>query len=486
MIDLILYIKTIPWVLLGVFFFLITLLIFISEYCYLRKILKPNTSRKIIHSLVGLAVSLSPFIFISNTQPLILAAIFLMINLFSYKNNKLKSFHDLNRETLGTIFFPLSFILIAIFFWEYKNIMACSFLILAFSDPLSSFIGENLKKKHRYNIEVDSKSYEGSTVMFLSTFIILILFSNSIFYNLNSFDTLFAILLCSISITLAEAISIKGSDNLTIPIIAFFFIEMLNTINEKYLMIEFLIITAGITILLFYFYKKNHLSLSGFFSSSLMAILILGFGGLKYVLPIAMFFILSTFLSKIGPKNLQKSKTGRTTYQVLANGGVGLILCIINNFYHEELFFYMFLASIAAANSDTWATEIGKLSKTKPKDIISGRILMHGESGGITSVGLIGSIAGSAIIAMLGFFLKFNFTFIVLVFISGFLGSLFDSILGSTLQGRFISYDGKTITESKSKNKYLYSGLTVIDNNTVNLVCTISAVIVFNLILIFI
>ena len=35
----------------------------------------------------------------------------------------------------------------------------------------------------------------------------------------------------------------------------------------------------------------------------------------------------------------------------------------------------MFLASIAAANSDTWATEIGKLSRTRPKDIISGRSL---------------------------------------------------------------------------------------------------------------
>ena len=37
----------------------------------------------------------------------------------------------------------------------------------------------------------------------------------------------------------------------------------------------------------------------------------------------------------------------------------------------------MFLASIAAANSDTWATEIGKLSRTRPKDIISGRIFLE-------------------------------------------------------------------------------------------------------------
>ena len=486
MIELIQYLKTIPWILLGIFFLLITLLIFVSEYSYRRKFLKPVISRKIIHLLVGVAVSLSPFIFISNIQPLILAIIFLIINFFSYKNNKLKSLHDLNRVTLGTIFFPLAFIFIAILFWENKNIIACSFIILAFSDPLSSFIGENLKNTRTYSIGEDLKSYEGSTIMFLSTFIILSLFSNSIFNHFNYQDSILAILLCSISITIAEAMSTKGSDNLTIPIIAFFFIEMFNIINEKQLIVEFSFIIIAMKILLFYFYKKKHLSLGGFLSSNIMAGLILGFGGLKFVLPIAMFFIFSTFLSKIGPKNLQKSKGGRNTYQVLANGGVGLFLCITSHYYQEEVFFYMFLASIAAANSDTWATEIGKLSKTTPKDIISGRSLIHGESGGITNIGLIGSIAGSAIIATLGFIFNLSLSFMLIVFISGFLGSIFDSILGSTLQSRFISRNGKNITETKSKNKYLYSGLSLINNNTVNLVCTISAVIVFNLILIFV
>ena len=98
-----------------------------------------------------------------------------------------------------------------------------------------------------------------------------------------------------------------------------------------------------------------------------MATLILGFGGLKYVLPIAIFFISSTLLSKTGPKNLNKSKSGRNVNQVFANGGVGLVLCVLNHYYQTELIYYMFLASVAAANSDTWATEIGKLSRKNLK-----------------------------------------------------------------------------------------------------------------------
>ena len=65
------------------------------------------------------------------------------------------------------------------------------------------------------------------------------------------------------------------------------------------------------------------------------------------------------------------------------------------------------------------------------------------------------------------------------MFISGFLGSLFDSILGSTLQARFILKDGKTIKEGKEQDSYHYSGLLSINNNSVNFLCTLSAPIFF-------
>ena len=479
MIDLIRYFKTIPWELVGVFFLSIIILIFLSEYSYRYDLLPPSLNRKIIHSIVGIAVSFSPFIFLSNIQPLILAVTFLIINLFSYKHNKLKSFHNLNRKTLGTIFFPLGFIIIAALFWEYKYNIACCFMILAIADPLSSLTGENIKKPHKYNVGGDVKSYEGSMIMFLSTFIILYLFSNSVFHQFDTLETFLAIMLSCFAITIAEAMSIKGSDNISIPLTAFFFIEIFNTVNMGNFIIGFSFVISLITIVLFYFYKRKHLSLDGFLSSTLMAGLILGFGGLKYVLPIAIFFILSTLLSKVGMKNLRESKSGRNASQVFANGGVGLVLCIFNHFYQMELIYIMFLASIAAANSDTWATEIGKLSRTRPKDIISGRSLNKGESGGITFIGLLGSMSGSFVIATVGYFLDINTSYLIILFISGFLGSIFDSILGSTLQSRFILIDGKTIKEEKETDSYHYSGLVSINNNSVNFLCTLSAPIFF-------
>ena len=316
-------------------------------------------------------------------------------------------------------------------------------------------------------------------IMFLSTFIILYLFSNSIFHQFDTLESFLAITLCCLAITIAEAMSIRGSDNLSVPIAAFFFIEIFNIVNKQNFIIVFSFMTILIAIVLFYFYKRKHLSLDGFLSSTLMAGLILGFGGLKYIIPVAIFFVLSSLISKIGPKNLRKSKSGRNIGQVFANGGVGLSLCVLSHFYQTQLIYFMFLASIAAANSDTWATEIGKLSKKRPKDIISGRSLSRGESGGITFIGLLGAISGSFIIAITGYLLNMNNSNLILVFISGFLGSLFDSILGSTLQSRFILMNGKKIKEEKKRDSYLFSGLLSVNNNSVNFLCTLSAPIFF-------
>ena len=100
--------------------------------------------------------------------------------------------------------------------------------------------------------------------------------------------------------------------------------------------------------------------------------------------------------------------------------------------------------------------------------------MQHGTSGGITIIGTIGSLFGSITIGIIGYLFIFDITIILLIAISGFLSSLIDSILGSTNQARFISPKGNIITEKYDMNYFLYTGSKIINNNTVNLYCTIS------------
>ena len=464
-----------PWALFSFFLFFIITLIFLSEFFYKKNFLNPQIFRAIIHSLVGIGVSISPFIFENFFQPIFLAIIFFSINLFSYKNNQLKSFHNVNRDSLGTILFPISFIILAIPFWENKYFISSSFLILAISDPLASIVGNYYKKAHFYRISKEIKSIEGSLIMFLSTSSILVLLSGNIFNGFNIINSIIAILLCSLFITISESISTKGSDNLSIPLTAFIFIEMFNYLNELKTIIQFSLIISIIICILFYFYRKNHLSLSGFLSASLMATLITGLGGLSYLIPIIIFFISSTVISKLGQSTKHKSSINRSVSQVISNGGIPLLICIINHFYQYDILYLAFLASVAAANSDTWGTEIGKFSNVKPVDIISRITLRKGESGGVTNVGLLGSVIGSFLICISGYLFINNLKYVFLISISGFFGAIFDSILGSTLQGRFISGDGLKISEEKKDNNYLITGVNIFNNDAVNLCCTLSA-----------
>ena len=151
MVNIFLELAKNEWNLFLLFFLSIIALIIFSEIVF-KKFWSNHTSRKIIHITVGLAVSFTPYLFTYNHQPVLLALIFLLINFYSHRNNFLKSFHSIGRESYGTIFFPISYLLLALIFWDYANHLTTAFLILAIADPFASIIGRNQKSEIPFNI----------------------------------------------------------------------------------------------------------------------------------------------------------------------------------------------------------------------------------------------------------------------------------------------------------------------------------------------
>ena len=136
------------------------------------------------------------------------------------------------------------------------------------------------------------------------------------------------------------------------------------------------------------------------------------------------FFVLSTLLSRRG--------TARNERQVLANGGVAALAALAGNWL-------WFAGALAAANADTWATEIGKHSRTPPRLITSWARVSAGTDGGMTLLGTVGGIAGAGLIACLSVGLGPRGSGLgpgMIVAVAGIIGMLLDSLLGATLQGR--------------------------------------------------
>ena len=229
------------WNLFLLFFLSIITLIVLSEFI-LKNFWSNKTNRKIIHITVGTAVSFTPYFFTHNHQPVLLAFIFLLSIFLVKEIIFLKSFHNIERESYGTIFFPISYLLLALLFWDYSNHITISFLILAIADPLASIIGENVKNKISFNILGDDKTLQGSIAMFVCSLSIILILSNHFFNNWDIAYRLMAAIIISIAVTIAEAVSYKGSDNLSIPITAFLFIELLHI----YIVIKLFLITLSI------------------------------------------------------------------------------------------------------------------------------------------------------------------------------------------------------------------------------------------------
>lgn len=434
-------------------------------------LLSNEHNRKLVHIVVGLLCSISPNLFQSNLQPILLGFLFFALNLIAFKIDRFKGMHSLNRISYGTIFFPVSYIILTCFFWEFSYHITLSLMLLSIADPLASLIGQIIKNPKYIYPWYDKKSIQGSATMFLSSFIIIYILAPNIFPNENPNIFKFSFFLASLA-TLAELISYKGSDNFSIPILSFIGIHCFQITLEN-----FQLIMATVTIFFFIAYYFQLVDFSGLSGGCIMALIIITMGGVKFLIPLCVFFIFSSLIGKIiGLKqNTHRNHPKRNISQVIANGSISLIICIVGYFTKDDGFlFFLFLSSVSAANSDTWATEIGKLSKTKPVSIIGFKKMEPGLSGGITHIGTFGSLLGSITIGAVSYALGVDVIVFFGIVLTGFIGSLIDSVLGATFQVKFITPDGK-ITETHSINSEQIKGIKWIDNNIVNFFCTLSA-----------
>jgi uncharacterized protein (TIGR00297 family) len=259
-----------------------------------------------------------------------------------------------------------------------------------------------------------------------------------------------------------------------------FFTSFLSEMGNSLLFEDILIGFFFSSVIVLISYRVKFLTLSGSIATFILAGLIFSLGGIRWSVPILTFFILSSILSKWRKKKNEEvelyfEKTGvRDHMQVIANGGLGGILVVLNAIKPNELYYLIYLATLSAVCADTWATEIGTWKKTSTYNILNFRPIEQGVSGGISIIGTAGSVMGAAAIAFSGF--AWNVIpvsqYFVLIIVSGLFGSLFDSYLGATIQAQNLCVVCKKVTEKKlhcGSEADHHQGYKWINNDMVNL-----------------
>jgi uncharacterized protein (TIGR00297 family) len=234
-------------------------------------------------------------------------------------------------------------------------------------------------------------------------------------------------------------------------------------------------------------YWKRALAPGGVLGALIIGTLTFGLGGWAWGVLVIAFFVSSSLLSyfRAGQKRhlAEKFSKGsrRDLGQALANGGVGALLALVYFFSPAPWLFAAFVGVMAAVNADTWATELGVLGRRQPRLLTTWKPVPIGTSGAVSAGGTLASLSGGLFIGLCAWALgaagETGFgdllRYLVAGGIGGTGGSLFDSLLGATLQAIYYCDTCRKETEQRQHRcgaeTRQIRGWSWLDNDLVNL-----------------
>jgi len=247
-------------------------------------------------------------------------------------------------------------------------------------------------------------------------------------------------------------------------------------------------------------YRLKSLSRSGVVAATCLGTVIFGLGGLPWAIVLLGFFLTASAFSRfargrkiaLGEKYAKDDR--RDAMQVLANGGIAGLAVVFQVFWPQAHWPWLIgAAALAAANADTWATELGVLARQTPRLILNGREVERGTAGGVTLAGTLAALAGATWIGLLAVLfwpvvgteggMEVTFARLALIALAGFIGSLVDSLLGASVQAMYFCPQCQKETERHPFHlcgapTRQVRGWPWMNNDWVNAFCTASAALV--------
>lgn len=454
-------------------------------------------TRKIVHIGVSnwwfIAVFLMDDTLLASFGPIT----FIFLNYLSHRFEIFKGMETKEKSNLGTIYFPISLLILVLL--SYSGIIpkaaaGIGILVMGYADGMAAIVGRKIGKN--WFGFASRKSLEGSLTFFLVAFAVsfaYLLMDPSVLTGFNS--ALLYALLIGLTGMIIEMVTPFGLDNLSVPLMTAIVVHTL-VLNDYRLvlavLVNFVIATAA--------FKREAISKSGFVAGFVVGSIIFVSSLVAYSM-LMTFFVSSSVMSRIGKARkrvaMSVSEKGqkRDYVQVLANSVVGVVTSVLYGLTGSNVFLVATAICFATANADTWASEIGNLSPRNPVSIITFRRVRRGFSGGITLLGTLASLLGSLTIA--GVLYAFAspalgdqmLNAILLVSIAGFFGGIVDSLLGATVQVKYVSRRGEMFEKEPKhlgNENYERRGWKVINNDMVNVISSAVAVHLFAVLYLFI
>ena len=439
-------------------------------------------TRKLVHILVGFEWVILYYFMGAGWHFLSVCVAFFLLLAFSHRKNLMPMISSEGDNAPGTVYYGLAMSIMALitaFVPEMILPFGIGVFCTSVGDGFAGLLGQCVNTK--WNIKVyKNKSIVGTAANFLCCFVVAFLFR-------EIFNLPLSVLHClaiAVFATQLELFTGRGLDNISITLgsafLAYLFCFVQNSTN-------YILPILLTPLILIFAIEKKALTSDGIVSAiAVDVILTLMLGNFGFGLLLA-FFVGGIATDKIKKKSkktgqkVKKKSECRNSIQVLANSLAAVICSVLYFITGNKAFLIAFVASFAEALADTSASGVGALSR-KAFDPFRMKSCPVGISGGMSVIGTCASAIGAILIALIAFASGVvSIWEASLVALGGFLGGVFDSLLGSLLQVKYKCTVCGTIVEKKQhcgKSTEKHSGLAFVNNDMVNLLGTIFAAVI--------
>jgi phytol kinase len=179
----------------------------------------PEQVRKVVHIGTGNVMLIAWLLQLPAWVGITSAVLAGTVTLLSYRFPILPGVNSVGRKSLGTFFYAVSIGVLTAIFWNLNlpHYGVIGILIMAWGDGLAAIIGQRFGK-HPYTIFGNTKSWEGTSTMFVVSYVIVLIVLFSV--QGNSWSTWMVGIPVAIAATAVESIAQWGLDNLSVPLIS--------------------------------------------------------------------------------------------------------------------------------------------------------------------------------------------------------------------------------------------------------------------------
>jgi uncharacterized protein (TIGR00297 family) len=190
-------------------------------------------------------------------------------------------------------------------------------------------------------------------------------------------------------------------------------------------------VVSGLSLVAF---SMRILDAAGAIAAWILGLIVSVSGGILWLIPMAVFTGSSYVATRYGRAQKQQfapEESERSAQNVFANGFAPAIAALATWFVNMEAAALAYVAALAATTADTWASEIGILSKQARQVLPPFQPGNRGENGMVSALGQTAALSGALLVSVAGFWaLDMQWNLLAIPLLAGFMGSQIDSVLG--------------------------------------------------------